>query len=135
MLFHCLLYQHAHHILSAVSSLLSEVPKSHSFRHPCPYILLLLRVEAIIRNAADDVISPCAMPWYKQAIGARVSLSSVDARSMLVEVQVDWDGAGGTLEEVEVGGDIALRCWGGGGKEREEGDESSDGKGLHGVDW
>ena len=52
---------------------------------------------------------------------------------MLVEGQVDRDSAAGALEEVGVGSNVALGCWGSQGEEREEGDEGGS-VGIHDFD-
>lgn len=104
-------------------TLISSQP-SHVF--PCPS--LRIRSEAIIRNAADDVVRSRTVPRHQQAIDAGVALGGVNASTVLVEVQIDRDGAARTLEEIGVGADVPLRCWGGGGK---EGKEGGNGDGLH----
>jgi hypothetical protein len=76
--------------------------------------------------------------WHKKTIGARIAFGSVNAGAVLVEVQVDFNSAGGTLEEVEVGGGsdaregLCIGSRGGGGEKGEEGDEGGDGEGPHG---
>ena len=92
---------------------------------------LPIRGEAIIRDAADDVVGPSTVARDKDAIDARVAASGVDAGAMLIEAQVDRDGAGSSLQEVEAGRHLAVGCGRGGGEEREEADKGSDGEGLH----
>jgi hypothetical protein len=75
---------------------------------------------------------------HKKTVRARIALGSVDAGAVLVEVQIDLDGAGGTLEEGKVVGDAGKGLWvrsrGGRDEDWKEGDEGDDGEGLHGVD-
>lgn len=62
------------------------------------------------------------MPRHQDSIDAGVALGSVDAGAVLVEVQVDRDRAACTLEQVGVGGEAVLRCWGGRGEKGKEGE-------------
>lgn len=66
------------------------------------------------------------MSSNKQAIGALITLGSIDASVLLIKVKVHWDGAGGVLHEVEVRGDVGICGWYGCGEEREESNESGD---------
>jgi hypothetical protein len=81
------------------------------------------------------LIRPWTMPRDQQTIRTGVPLGRVHARAMLIEAEVDGDGAGCSLQEigVEVGSHIGIWGWGGRGEEGEEGEEGGDGEGLHCV--
>lgn len=52
------------------------------------------------------------MARYQEPVDGRIPLRGINACAMLDEGQFDRDSAAGTLEEVGVGSDVALECWG-----------------------
>lgn len=98
----------------ASSSPSAKVSSTSTASTPPPPPTLLsvpLHVKAIIRNTTDITIPAPTKPRHQQTIRARVAFGRVHADTVLVEAEVDADGAGFTLHEV-VGGDVNV---GGGG--------------------